>query len=172
LAGTGLTVLATLPLTLGGLVGVPTATAAASTPLCGTRDFSASIHPRGGGAAGSVYVRLVLRNTSGRACHTRGFPGVAYVGDGNGTQVGAPADRVHRNRVKTVRVPAGGRVVATLREIVAANYPRERCRPHPTNGLRVYPPNQTTSLFVPQTTTGCRNTAVHLLSVRPLHRPR
>ena len=58
--------------------------------------------------------------------------------------------------------------MATLREVDAFNYPPRVCRPRTTDGLRVYPPNQTTSIFLAQRTTGCRNPAVHLLTVTPL----
>lgn len=145
------------------------ATAADSAPSCRTHDLAASIRTRGGGTAGSLYVRLVLRNISARACYTRGFPGVSYLADNN-TQVGAPADWIDPMQVRTLRVRPGGRVVATLREIDAANYPSRHCRPRTTDGLQIYPPNQTTSTFVPQVTTGCRNDAVHLLTVTPLRR--
>lgn len=160
----------TLLLTVTGLAGVATATAAGSTPACQTHDLAASINTRGGGTAGSLYVRLVLRNVSGRVCHTGGFPGVSYVGDGNGTQIGAPADWVDRTQSRTLEVQAGGRLVATLREVDASNYPARVCRPRTTDGLRVYPPNQTASAFVAQRGTGCRNHAVHLLTVTPLRR--
>ena len=158
-------------LSLTGLPGVATATVTSNTPACRTRQLAGSINTKGGGAAGSLYVRLVLRNVSGRACHTGGFPGVSYVGDGNGTQIGAPADRVYRGRPRTLVVRPGGRLVATLREVDARNYPARVCRPRSTDGLRVYPPNQTTSTFVAQRTTGCRNKAVHLLTVTALRRP-
>jgi hypothetical protein len=164
LSGLALLLTATVP------AGVATATAAGTTPSCRTRDLAANLDTRGGGAAGSLYVRLVLRNDSGRACHTGGYPGVAYVGDGNGTQIGAAADRVDRAQVRTLQVPSGGRVAATVREVDALNYPSRVCRPRTTDGLRVYPPNQTTSTFVRQRTTGCRTRAVHLLTVTPLHR--
>lgn len=162
----------TLLLAITGFAGAATATAAGSTPACRTRDLAASINTKGGGTAGSLYVRLVLRNVSGRVCHTGGFPGVSYVGDGNGTQIGAPADWVGRAQLRMLVVQPNGRLVATLREIDAFNYSPRVCRPRTTDGLRVYPPNQTTSSFVAQRTNGCRNRAVHLLTVTPLHRAR
>jgi hypothetical protein len=164
LAVTGLSLL----LTVSGLAGAAAATTARRMPSCRTQDLAVSISTQGGGTAGSLYVRLVLRNVSGRACHTRGYPGVAYVGGGNGAQIGAPADWVDPTRVRTLHVPPGGTVVATLREVDATNYPPRHCRPRSTDGLRVYPPDQDASAFVRQATTGCRNGAVHLLTVTPL----
>jgi hypothetical protein len=153
-----------------GVAGAATAAGAGSTPACRTRDLAASINTKGGGTAGSLYARLVLRNVSSRVCHTGGFPGVSYVADGNRTQVGAPADWVDRAQSRMLLIQPNGRLVATLREVDAFNYSPRVCRPRTTDGLRVYPPNQTTSIFVAQRTTGCRNRAVHLLIVTPLHR--
>ena len=39
--------------------------------------------------------------------------------------------------------------------------------PTPTQGLRVYPPNETHAAYVPHRATGCESTAVHLLELRP-----
>ena len=149
-----------------------TGTTTGTTPSCRTQDLTASITTRGGGTAGSLYVRLTLRNISARVCHIRGFTGVSFVAAGTGAQVGAPADWVDAPRARTLRVPPGGRVEATLDEVDAFNYPPQHCRPRTAKGLRVYPPNQTTSVYVPQAATGCRNPAVHLLTVTPLRRLR
>ncbi len=162
----------TLLLAITGFTGAPTAAASSGTPACRTRDLAASINSKGGGTAGSLYVALVLRNVSGRVCRTGGFPGVSYVADGNRTQVGAPADWVDRGQARMLALPPGGRMGATLREVDARDYPARICRPRLTYGLRVYPPNQTKSTLVAQRTTGCRNRAVHLLTVTPLRRAR
>ncbi len=160
----------TLLLAVTGFTGAPTAAASSGTPACRTRDLASSINSKGGGTAGSLYVALVLRNVSGRVCRTGGFPGVSYVADAGRTQVGAPADWVDRAQARMLAVPPGGRMAAMLREVDALNYPARICRPANTHGLRLYPPNQTTSTFVAQRTTGCRNRAVHLLTVTPLRR--
>ncbi|HET7386324.1 MAG TPA: DUF4232 domain-containing protein [Nocardioidaceae bacterium] len=155
--------------------GVPAATASSSArtvPWCTTGDVSVRLG-HGDGAAGSVYFPLVLRNHTGHACRTRGYPGVSYVGGGNGTQIGAPADRVRPALPAVpppvVRLDPGERAVAVLREVDALNYPRHRCRPERTDGLRVYPPGEYAAAFVPQHTVGCRNHRVHLLTVAPFH---
>lgn len=154
-AGAGLVVLA-------GLVSVPAPAVAAVE--CSNAELVASYH--GGGAAMSHrYGRIVLRNESDHACSIRGYGGLSYVGGGDGTQVGAPADRVP-GRVRTVVVEPGERVVSRVVETEASAYPRHRCRPAHVDGFRVYVPDETASQYVAHPATGCRNPRVHLLSHR------
>jgi Protein of unknown function (DUF4232) len=149
----------------------PSAGASAkSVPQCSTSDLRVS-RSEGEGAAGSTFIRLFLRNKTAHKCRTGGYGGVSYVGNGNGTQIGAPADRVHQNRVKTITLKPGHRAVATLQEVEALNFSKSKCRPRHTDGLRIYPPNQTVSAFVKQKTIGCKNHKVHLLSLSPYHHP-
>jgi hypothetical protein len=144
--------------------------AGASTPPCSTSDLKASYRHHDD-AAGHSYGSIVLRNTSGHACHTGGYPGVSYVGRGNGTQIGAPAVRTNRSAVTTLVVAAGARVRSPLDEVRAQNFPRRRCRPANVDGFRVYVPNATKSQFVQHVTTGCRNHHVKLMYLKPLRRP-
>ncbi len=138
-----------------------------SAPPCSGRQLSVTLTTSGGGAAGSLYARLVLHNTSATACLTGGYAGVSYTGAPQRSQIGAAADWTDLNQARTLLLPPGGRALATLREVDAGNYPPRLCRPQTTSGLRVYPPNQTTARFLPQHTLGCRNPAVHLLSLTP-----
>jgi hypothetical protein len=134
---------------------------------CTTGQLHLSLVP-GGSAAGSSYVQLVLTNTGHRACRTGGFSGVSFVGHGNGTQVGAPAVRQQPGKAHTIVLHPGQKATATLQETDALNYPRTRCHPTAVDGLRVYPPNQTASLFVRQDgATGCANPKVQLLFIQP-----
>ncbi|MGH3508991.1 MAG: DUF4232 domain-containing protein [Nocardioidaceae bacterium] len=133
-------------------------------PACSTADLKLSLG-RPDGAAGSTYVTVVLTNVSGRTCTTGGFGGVSYVGGGDGTQVGAPASR--QGNPAKLRLAPGKRAVAVLQEVEAGNYDSTTCRPVKVDGLRVYPPNQTASLYVAQAGTGCRSTKVKLLTIRP-----
>src|SRR5262245_2243793 len=80
-----------LTLALAGLLAPAPATAA--TPACTNPDLTASDHRHDAGV-GHTYGWIALRNTSGHACHTGGYGGISYVGDGNGTQIGAPAVRL------------------------------------------------------------------------------
>jgi Protein of unknown function (DUF4232) len=121
----------------------------------------------GGGAAGSVYGTITFTNTAKLTCSLRGFPGVSYVGKGNGTQIGAAADH-DNDTVSRVTLAPGKKAVATLRRTNAGNYASE-CHKKKVDGLRIYPPASTTSAFVKFPSTGCSNKKVHLLSVNAVN---
>lgn len=136
---------------------------------CTAGQLRATLHP-GNSAAGSTYVTLVLTNTGSQPCATGGFGGVSYVGHGDGTQIGAPAKRQQQGQATSFVLQPGAMAAATLQETSADNYPRARCRPTPADGLRIYPPNSTRSLFVKQQgAVGCANGKVQLLFVQPYH---
>ena len=143
----------------------PSGTAAAgerTTAECTNADLTASYH--GGDAAMShVYGRIVLRNTSDATCWVRGYGGLSYVGGGNGTQVGAAADRTPGPKPKVVLAP-GDKVRSAVVETSSAPYPKRRCRPTEVDGFRVYLPDETRSQFIAHKTTGCANPDVHLLA--------
>ncbi len=90
-----------------------------------------------------------LTNTSDKPCGTGGFGGVSLVSSPRSEPVGAPADRVERNAVKPLVLQPGRRAEATLRISNADNVAKATCRPTPTKGLRVYPPNETRAAYVP-----------------------
>jgi hypothetical protein len=138
----------------------------ARVPQCDNSELRASWRPRGG-AAGTDYGVIRLTNVSDHACRTGGYGGVSYVGDGNGTQIGASAVRERPGAVRTIVLQPGQRATSLLGEGTAQNYPHGTCRPAKVDGLRVYVPNETRSQYVPHPTTGCRSDAVQLLHQRP-----
>lgn len=146
-----------------------TTPADAATPACTNSDLTASYHAHGAGA-GHTYGWIALRNTSGHACHTGGYGGISYVGDGNGTQIGAPAVRL-KGKVATYVLQPGQRLRSPIDEATAQNYPRKKCRPRHVDGFRIYVPNATKSQFVKHPTTGCRNHHVKLIHQKPYRRP-
>jgi hypothetical protein len=156
-----------LALAVSGLLA-PTP-AGAATPACTTSDLIASYHRHDAGA-GHTYGWIVLKNTSGHACHTGGYGGISYVGEGNGTQIGAPAVRV-KGKVATYVLRPGQRLRSPIDESTAQNYPRKKCRPARVDGFRIYVPNATKSQFVKHVTVGCRNHHVKLIHQRPYRRP-
>ncbi|MFC9516524.1 DUF4232 domain-containing protein [Nocardiaceae bacterium NPDC056970] len=110
------------------------------------------------GAAGSTELPLVFTNVSGRTCVLDGFPGVSYVqGGADGAQVGAAATRSGASTGAVTLTP-GSTSTAMVRAVEVQNYPADTCAPTPVAGLRVYPPNDTGSIFVPYATTGCSKT--------------
>ena len=140
-----------------GQAGVPRSV----TAECTKADLSAKY--KGGDAAMShVFGRIVLRNTSEDACYVKGYGGLSYVGGGNGTQVGAAADRTPSATPRTVLEP-GDKVRSAIVETSYAPYPKKECRPTKVDGFRVYVPDETRSIFIEHPTTGCANPKVHLL---------
>ena len=119
------------------------------------------------GAAGSQEIPLVFTNTGTRDCILHGYPGVSYVAAPDGPQVGAAAERDGGTETP-VTVAPGARATAAVRATVVQNYPADTCGPTPVAGFRVYPPNDTGSVFLPYPTTGCSQTGVKQLSVQPV----
>lgn len=149
---------------------VSTTAAASSTtavPECRSVDLSADYRARDA-AAGHRHGVIRLRNTSSRACVVQGYGGLSYVGGGDGTEVGAPADREPATTPRVVLAP-GERALSRVTETVAQNYPRSTCRPADVDAFLVYPPDATRPFFVMHRTTGCLDESVHLISHRPFH---
>ncbi|HYH30254.1 MAG TPA: DUF4232 domain-containing protein [Pseudonocardia sp.] len=125
----------------------------AGLPRCTTGRLAVSLgEPEG--AAGSVYRALVFTNTGSETCELRGFPGVSYVAGEDGHQVG-PAAEMSGERGGQVPIPPGSTARAQLRLVNVQNFDPAACEPTPVRGLRVYPPGDTASLFVPMDGTGC-----------------
>jgi hypothetical protein len=143
---------------------------AAGIPGCTNADLTASYRHSDDGA-GHHFGWIVLRNTSDHACRTGGYGGVSYVGDGNGTQIGAPAVRTDSAAVRAFVVKPGQRLRSPLDEVNAFNFSAKRCRRAHVDGLRIYVPNATKSQFVVHPRTGCRNAKVHLIFQKPYRRP-
>lgn len=104
---------------------------------------------RNGAAAGSRYYYLTFTNASSGTCSIQAFPGVSYVAGDNGHQVGQAAIR-DGAAGPPVTLQAGQSAAAQLQEVVVANFPASLCGPAPVRGLRVYPPDETHSVYVPQ----------------------
>lgn len=155
-----------------------TAAAAAATSSTATSPASAvtpAAHPDGcmvselrltlgevQGAAGSRELPLVFTNVGGRTCVLDGFPGVSYVqGGADGAQVGAAATRTGESH-GAVSLAPDGTATATVRAVNVENYPTDTCSPTDVAGLRVYPPNDTGSIFVAYPTRGCSGTGADL----------
>ncbi|SIS08604.1 Protein of unknown function [Williamsia sterculiae] len=137
---------------------------------CSARDLTGRVRETPNNAAGTTSVELVFINTSGRTCTLHGFPGVSFVGDGNGTQIGAPARRTSGDNDQTITLRANERGTSTVQIAQARNYPDATCRPHQVDGFRVYPPNDTASLFIRYSSaTGCESSDVSLLKVTALN---
>lgn len=140
---------------------VTAAAAAATAPAqlagCAVSELRVTLG-QGQGAAGSTELPLVFTNVGGRTCALDGFPGVSYVqGGADGAQVGAAATRSGESAGAVTLAP-DATATAMVRAVEVQNYPADTCAPTPVAGLRVYPPNDTGSIFVPYATTGCSKT--------------
>jgi hypothetical protein len=121
------------------------------------------------GAAGSVYVNLVFKNTGGQPCTLTGYPGVSLGAGDPVKQVGQPAARSPQaTPIKLTLIP-GAHAYAVLQVGNAQNWPSGTCEPATTSYLRIYPPNNSSLLFVPYSSTGCRGDVVtlHVQAVQP-----
>jgi hypothetical protein len=128
----------------------------ASPVRCTTPELSAALGPPEG-TAGSVFRLIVFSNKGSRTCELQGFPGVSYVAGDDGHQVGPAAQRSGEGG-PAVRIAPGGTAVATLQLVNVQNFDPAACMPTAVRGLRVYPPGDTVSLFVPADGTGCAGT--------------
>lgn len=128
--------------------------APASDPAeCKVADLKLSL---GGGdaAAGTLYRQLRFTNKGSRTCKIQGFPGVSYVAGDDGHQVGPAAYRVG-TKGSAISLTPGMTVFAPVGFVQVRNYDSAVCKPTSVRGLRVYPPHEYSSMYVPAPGTGC-----------------
>jgi len=133
-----------------------TTTPAAGTVACTTGDLTVSLSDLSA-AAGTDYQELAFKNTSAAVCTLEGYPGVSFV-DAQGHQIGAPAPRASGNDVEVSVAP--GSVAAALvayHDVYVST--TADCQPTTAAGVRVYPPDNTASVIVPDTFMVCANAA-------------
>jgi len=122
-----------------------------------------------GAGAGSTFPYLVLKNTGSSPCQLQGWPGVSFVGDGKGTQLGAAATFDRSSPHATVTLLPNGHAHAPLKIAQAANYPKSSCKPKQADGLRVYVPGEKHSIFVKASgLTACTNSTLQLLQTQAI----
>lgn len=145
--------------------GTTSTTVPSGPQPCTTANLAGSLGSPNG-AAGTVYYSLVLANTGSATCTLSGFPGVSLVTSESGGQIGAAATHLS-GTVATVTLAHGQSASANLGITVASNY-GSSCDITAAAGLRVYPPGQTTALFIPHSESGCANSADDVLHVGPV----
>jgi hypothetical protein len=144
----------------------PTSTSSAGVSRCTVSELSVTLGARNG-AAGSIIVPIVFTNTSSAPCELHGYPGVSFVGDSNGTQLGAAADEDSSVAIVANTLQPGGAVQAQLKVAEAGNF--SGCTVVPADGFRVYPPHSVPSVFVAATGfSACSESSIHLLTVQPV----
>jgi len=138
---------------------------------CTSTHLSATLtHPQG--TAGTIQYELTLTNTGSMNCSLYGYPGVSFVTGNTGAQIGASAQRIPQTPIPTLTLSSGQSATAALSVIEASNY-TAACQLHSTDGFRVYPPNNTSALFIPtHGITTCANKTYKILSVGPVNPPK
>ncbi|ANN21313.1 hypothetical protein SD37_40905 [Amycolatopsis orientalis] len=137
--------------------------------LCKAGDVKLSVAD-GDAAAGTVYRKLVITNSSGHACTIQGFPGISYVTGADGHQVGEPAYR-DGTKGEAVKLNNGESASADVGFVNVRNYDEAVCKPTETRGLRVYLPQETASNFVPLQGLGCAGKIPgNQLTVKTVHK--
>lgn len=126
---------------------------AATSGECKVADLSLRL---GGGdaAAGTSYRALVFTNKGGRTCTIQGFAGVSYVAGDDGHQVGPAAYRTG-SKGPVITLKPGDSAYAPVGFVQVANYDPSVCKPTEVRGLRIYPPHDYDSAFLPNPGTGC-----------------
>jgi hypothetical protein len=133
-------------------------------PACETSTLAASLGP-GNGTAGSTYYPIKFTSNSGATCTLYGYPGVSFVA-ASGGQVGAAATEDPSYPRRLVTLAPGATAHAELRVTDAMNYPASACQPVTVHRLRVFPPGQTSPLYLTLNATACTSTSVQILSVQ------
>jgi hypothetical protein len=139
------------------------ASSAAGT-ACPTRSLSAKAG-LAQGTAGSIYQVIEFTNISQAPCTLYGYPGVSLARGTPVTQVGAAASRSTATAATVVTLGPGQTANVLLRIVEAGNYSPGTCAPTATTYLQIYPPSQTTPIYLGYKSTGCASSSVNLLSV-------
>ena len=132
----------------------PNAAAAGGPPGCATRDLKATVGVAQG-AAGSVYQVIDFTNIGTASCSLYGYPGIALAGGSPVTQIGMAASRSPQAGPALITLKPGAVANTLLRITQAQNYPTSKCSPMASTYLQIYPPNQTTPIYLGYKSTGC-----------------
>jgi len=148
------------------------AVAAPSSSAGGTACATSALQVKLGasdGYAGGVYQTIDFTNTSGSTCTLFGYPGVSLVTGPPYKQLGVPAKRTTTPPAKVVTLAPGATANAVLQIVDALNFPSPSCQPTKAAALKVYPPNQFTAVYLPDTSYGCGNPVqtMYIAPVRP-----
>lgn len=110
-------------------------------------------------------MNIDFTNVGSTSCTLYGYPGVSL---GTGlpfVEVGAAATRSTTAAPTVVTLAPGQTGNALLRVVDALNYPQTTCSPTSTAYLQIYPPNETTAIYLAYKSTGCTATSVNLLTI-------
>jgi Protein of unknown function (DUF4232) len=131
-----------------------TTTGGPAPAACPTRSLSVKAG-LSQGAAGSIYQVLDFSNISDVTCTLYGFPGVSLAGGSPVKQIGLAAAEDHSSARILVTLAPGAVANSLLRIVQAANFPPSRCHPVNAGYLQIYPPNQTTPVYLKYKAAAC-----------------
>jgi uncharacterized protein DUF4232 len=152
----------------GNTPAVTSSSPAAGPPACPTSSLQVK-QGVGQGYAGGVYVVIDFTNTGASPCTLYGYPGVSLVSGPPYTQIGLAAKRSTSTPRTLVTLAPGATANALLQIVDALNYPSASCGPTKATALKVYPPNQTEPVYLPNTSSGCAKPVqiMYIGAVRP-----
>jgi uncharacterized protein DUF4232 len=172
------------PATTAATTASPAATAAASaagTPVssptpaaspavaggaaaCPTRSLGAKVGVSQG-TAGSIYTVIDFTNIGNVTCTLYGYPGVSLAGGTPVTQIGQAATESKATARALVTLKPGAVANALLQVVDAGNYPPATCSLANATYLQIYPPNQTTPIYLAFKSQACSSKSVHILTI-------
>jgi hypothetical protein len=130
------------------------ATGGSAPAACPTRSLSVKAG-LSQGAAGSIYQVLDFTNSSAASCTLYGFPGVSLAGGSPVKQIGLAAAEDHSSARQLITLAPGAVANALLRIVQAASFPPSRCDLKNATYLQIYPPNQTTPVYLKYKAQAC-----------------
>jgi hypothetical protein len=139
----------------------PAASATATTPAvagpapCPTRDLGVKAG-LSQGTAGSIYQVIDFTNISNVSCTLYGYPGISFASTGtSGGQIGLAAKENPTPPRELVTLAPGATANALLRIVDAGNFSPAMCGMVTAHWLVIYPPNQTTPVYLSYTSPTC-----------------
>jgi hypothetical protein len=147
-------------------VVAPSSSSAAGSTACATSALQVKLGASDG-YAGGVYQTIDFTNTSGSRCTLTGYPGVSLVTGPSHQQLGLAAKRSTSTPAATVTLAPGATANAQLQIVDALNFPSPTCSPAKATDLKVFPPNQFTAVYLPDTSYGCGK-SVQILFIAPV----
>jgi hypothetical protein len=145
-----------------------TSTSSGASPRCHTSDLKVTdAADEGGGSAGHHTEILLFQNTSDHECRMQGYPGVSFVTGDSGKQVGSAFTRTGSATPATVLLP-GGHAHALIQIASEGTTPAASCAPVDVRGYRIYPPDETASIYVPKPQIACSATGKGVGQVQPV----
>jgi hypothetical protein len=147
---------------------VASSSPAAGTSACATSALRVKLGASDG-YAGGTYQTIDFTNTSGSSCTMTGYPGVSLVTGPPYQQLGLAAKRSTSTPATTVTLAPGATANAVVQIVDALNFPSPSCQPAKAAALKVFPPDQFTAVYLPDTSYGCGQSVqtLYIAPVRP-----